>query len=683
MPLFPSDFKKFKHVSNDDKTVTLQHPAGHQIIIAKHAVKGDLRKQLDAMCEGGKVSEKPQAMNEGGALASIRRSEYAGSGANAAQEHRDNIEKVKADINNYGKVNPNAPNVEKTPEQRAKKLEQDRLMGYAAGGNVQRYAEGTPDEVIQQEQPSKLQGLYDTVNHLMNPPQSPFAQAKAGISDDPAFNPIQPGKPIPKDIPPEIVAEAQKIESDKQSQVENQEKEALAKAQAQDKSNQALGLPPDGTQTPQNDTTPIAGMATGIQPAAIAADPNALAPNPYNSKGFNQEVRGINDYAAALEEKAGRENVAYASDDIARHDIDTHYKNELNDINNESAKIKQEIADGDIDPAKYWTGDKNGKGSHSRLMSVLGIIIAGFNPTNMPNAAGQLLDHQMQANLDAQKENLNSKKSLLSANLQRYRNLQDATTMTRIQQHDILQNELAQAAALATSPVAKAAAMKEIGQLQQKRDLLAGQFAQKRAVNQIIATAGQDPSKIDSIIRALEASGHMDEAKNIRARHVPDMGLATTMEGAKGVTEMKAANDSVKSAVQRLREITSKTGKSLTPNIRAEADTIRSSLIGALRVPITGPGAMNEGEREMLMNMIPDTTGFTSLDSNSIQRLNSLEKIMANKFENMARANGLQIQNPTSLGKDTKMIKGVLYKISPDGKSAVRVKYGKSAVRVK
>ncbi len=57
MPLFPSDFKKFKHIANDEKTVTLEHPQGHQIIIARNAIKGPMREQLEALCNGGMVNK--------------------------------------------------------------------------------------------------------------------------------------------------------------------------------------------------------------------------------------------------------------------------------------------------------------------------------------------------------------------------------------------------------------------------------------------------------------------------------------------------------------------------------------------------------------------------------------------------------------------------------------------------
>lgn len=60
------DLRKFKKVSSDQHTTTLQHPDGHKISIAHRGLKGELKKQLDAlpaMAEGGMV-ESGQKGNE-------------------------------------------------------------------------------------------------------------------------------------------------------------------------------------------------------------------------------------------------------------------------------------------------------------------------------------------------------------------------------------------------------------------------------------------------------------------------------------------------------------------------------------------------------------------------------------------------------------------------------------------
>lgn len=62
------DLRKFKKVSSDKHTTTLQHPDGHKISIAHRGLKGELKKQLDAlpaMADGGMVENK-KSQNEVG-----------------------------------------------------------------------------------------------------------------------------------------------------------------------------------------------------------------------------------------------------------------------------------------------------------------------------------------------------------------------------------------------------------------------------------------------------------------------------------------------------------------------------------------------------------------------------------------------------------------------------------------
>lgn len=48
------DLSKMKHVKSDDKTTTLQHPAGHMITLAHKALSPEARIQVQALAKGGK-----------------------------------------------------------------------------------------------------------------------------------------------------------------------------------------------------------------------------------------------------------------------------------------------------------------------------------------------------------------------------------------------------------------------------------------------------------------------------------------------------------------------------------------------------------------------------------------------------------------------------------------------------
>src|SRR5262249_18594132 len=143
--------------------------------------------------------------------------------------------------------------------------------------------------------------------------------------------------------------------------------------------------------------------------------------------GFNERLKGITDTSkaqAALGE-AQAQVLQQRQNDL--HDAQVAYQQHFDALDNERQALVHDVQNGYIDPEKYWTGDKNGNGSHSRIATGIGIILAGFNPTNNPNAALEFLKHQMDMNINAQKANLDAKNTLLSHNLRQFGNLKDAT----------------------------------------------------------------------------------------------------------------------------------------------------------------------------------------------------------------------------------------------------------------
>lgn len=546
MPLFPSDFKKFKHVSHDDKTVTLQHPKGHQIIIARHAVKGDLSKQLDAMCSGGMVKEA-----EGGIIASVRRSGYAGSGAKATQDVRDADSDAKADAAGASRHTESTTDV-RTPEQKAAAVEQAKKYGYAEGGIIdpglpkkpkkedprvasidmhkRSYAEGGD---VKPKEPnvmdSALQRTREIYNNLISPPPSQFASAKGGIPDDPTQGTVFKGDETPQHVDPNVAAQAQKMQADEAAQSAAQSAEAQQKVIAENQARTGLGMQPldvpnvpqNGPPMPQQD----AGIAQGMPQPGQAAAPVKSDPNdPQNmlQSGMNSRMAGIQQQAQAQGQMGQEQQAALAKNQEIQQKAQNSYKEHYDLLDSERQALVKDIQDGHIDPAKYWN-------DHSKIASGIGMILAGFNPTNAPNAAIGFLKHQMDMNLESQRANLASKQNLLSANMQQFGNLKDAMQMTRIMQNDIMQNELQQAAAKATSPLAKAAAMQAAGQLKMEAAPMFQQFALRRAMmNMAGGQNNNDPSDTSvqehqiAMMRVLNP----EMAKEMEGRLVPGIGMA-------------------------------------------------------------------------------------------------------------------------------------------------------------
>jgi hypothetical protein len=247
-----------------------------------------------------------------------------------------------------------------------------------------------------------------------------------------------------------------------------------------------------------------------------------------------------------------------------------------------------------------------------------------------------MLDRDIERDIEAQKTQLKSKETLLSANLKQYGNLKDATDMTRVMMNDLALAQLKKAAAKAQGPLAQANASKMIGQIEAQQ----GALTQQMAIRQAMQSGEVSPEQLPDMIRQLEAVDPK-AAKELRERFVPGMGIAPTPKDAVDLKTLRGTVENAREGINRLLDISKITGKSLNPNIRAEADAITQSLIGMLRVPITGPGAMSEGERKLLENLVANPAQVFSIDTATRTKLKSLQKRLDSAVDTMAKARGL------------------------------------------
>lgn len=655
MPLFPSDFKKFKYVSSDDKTTTLAHDKGHEIKIAHSALSPAMRTQLLAM---------------GGAVEEAKRAGMLGTGPKVDQQMADTKQDMavrRAPANDGKDV--------RSDEQKAKAAEYEQTgilpkwePKKAEGGEVMMASGGQIDDETN-SLVNDLQIMPDTSQQAVtvDPAQARAKEIYNNLSSitsptgpdlvSPAPGGTFSGSTGPKDFNPPLWSQARQKEAEERTTNAANTAAEQQRIIAENQSRVDAGLPPlpvpnvpEGPQPSLNPSQDISGSLT--QPQGIAPQPQAPAssiadPSSMLQKGYNQSLAGINATAKAQGDLGNEQATIFQQQQEATAQLQSQYKQDYDALDMERQHLVADIQDGHVSPEKFWD-------NHSKIATGIGMILAGFNPTNSPNAAINFLKAQMEQNLEAQKANLSSKQSLLSANLQQFGNMRQAMDMTRVMQADVVKNQLESAAAKATSPLAKAAALKAAGEINAAYAPLFQKVATQASMAKLTSGANQDPSKLPALIDAI-AVQDPDRAKEMRGRLVPGLGLTNDLEGAKGLREMQATVKTVRSGIQRLREITKQTGKSMSPTLRSEADSLRTQLIGRLRVPITGPGAMSEGERELLMQAIPSATDMFSLDSKTLKKLDTLEKGVVGNYRNMAVANGLTVpEQAATQGADPK-----------------------------
>lgn len=550
MSKFNLDLSAFKHLSSSPDETTLRHDEhGHTITIKHSSLDEEGRKALESLVPSDIQSKQgPEMMAEGGKV-----KEY-----------------------NYGQND--APPKEKT------KNEHKREVGREAAGGAPRGPVKSVGEAIDRLNPFKAEGgpvddlglvpdYSDPNETILFPeegPETPIAE-KIG-------NAI--GEYAPKVLFPAADAAMQAYQDLPQGTGEK-----VAKTVGQFGRGVLNGAGADiqaptiqqdeaaGAQEMASFEPPMAQLAPNTPMGQAAAeapiDPNS--PEAMYKHGYQQNMAGINAAATAAGQLGDQQAAILKERQGTLAQMQNEWDAQQKALNDERLDLVDDIKAGHVNPDKYWE-------NHSKISAGIGMILAGFNPTNSPNAAVNFLKHQMDLNMQAQAKNLDSKQNLLSANLQQFRNLKDATEMTRIMQMDMLSTQLQGAAAKAQSPAAKAAALSAAGQLEMEASAKFQEFSANRALKALMQGASQDPTKMGQYITALETVDPK-KAADMRERLIPGIGLANTKEDASALKEVTSRYSNINTNVRKAQDLIRKAGtfEALGPH-NAELDMLAEQI---------------------------------------------------------------------------------------------------------
>lgn len=527
------DFKDFEHVKSDKDSTTLRHKKkGHMMTLAHNVLSPKHKEVLKALAGmGGKQEETDSQKSE----SEDQKSSYGKVIQRAEGGYIPRKAKPQGP-REYGDPNP-AP---QTKEQSDREVLKD--YGSSAGGAEKKgwWAEGgevdCPKPMADGGDPALEPDYIDSALQAVPQPAGGIMQVGKeliqGGDKMPETAGQGVGQAIGRAIEKGILAPTEKGKEALQGIMHqgNQVVQGIQKGvkqlpqddppQAMEQSNAPQGVVPEqfNAQQAQN------GQSNAPSLAPQAQDPMVQSQNGV-MQGYQNQLAGIQQQAQATGE-LGKEQAAIHDRQIQAQQVArSAYQDQYNMLEKERQDHMADIKNGYIDPNKYWTGGPNGEGGHSKVAAGVGMILAGFNPTNSPNAAINYLKYQMDQNLEAQKQNLGAKQSLLSANLRQFGNLREATEMTRIMQNDIMSNELLSAAGKAQTPMAKAAALQAAGQLQREAAMQSQQFAFMRSMSQM----GQDGSggneaALDHMINVARVI-KPEMAKEMEQRRVPGFGV--------------------------------------------------------------------------------------------------------------------------------------------------------------
>lgn len=435
------------------------------------------------------------------------------------------------------------------------------------------------------------------------------------------------------------------------------------------------------------------GLGQGTSPSAIS---HADAPlNPDGS--FRQP--GAAPQVPAPQPQAQAQAPQPPPDSLAGR-----YKANMDFLTQHDKAFLDDHAAGHIKPetisSMYGKQDTVGK-----IGTVFGLLLSGIGSglTKQPNAMLQQINNEINNDIEAQKKSAENAQNLLKINQQGLIN--EATAEDTMQSINAKAQALtwAQMAYGAFDAMAKDVAATPEGtplraQKEQALALMGSAMqAEKASVFSKAAAANAqakmffgdnsqghtDPEQaFQQHIRGLKALGPQGEAraKDMEEKHLPGFQGSASIPIPKDVRDRVSAqvlyDKKAKEYVDYAKQH-SMNWANLNPSQRLAISnrgaTMAADLQSLYRKKIEG-GVYKEGEQHFIEGIIPSQPAKWSASFNAIPKVEQTIHNNTDEMQNIAKSYGFPGQAASSAQPQEKMIRGVLYRVSPDGKSAVRVK---------
>lgn len=272
----------------------------------------------------------------------------------------------------------------------------------------------------------------------------------------------------------------------------------------------------------------------------------------------------------------------------------------------------------------YWADKSTGQKIGAGLSILLGSIGGSLSGTN-DNAALEVINGAIQRDIKLQQMNYEKLKDGVgeadSAYSRLYKQLGDkeqTINQLYIMGLESTKSKLQEKIQQFGGEQAKVNGMKALADIQVKVDQLNADMSAKMAAQ---------------VAKSMAAS------KDMQQNLIPALGIyATTKEGASKMNELAGSTRAAQDGIGQLLSFSAQAGKSISPEMRAKAETTASLVQAALRVPILGPGVVNEREFKLLERIVANPTDVFSLDNVNQVRLKQLSERLEAGLVQQAKA---------------------------------------------
>lgn len=502
------DLKKFKKISSDGVSTTLQHPDGHQIKVAHSALSAKLR---------GKLAELPVHRAEGSPEPEMSQASAAELPQTVSPEPQGNV---------AVQINPNQAPPQEAPKE-------------------------NPNQ-------ARLRQLYN-INVARKAPVIP------GTGDiDPMANLDSMWGSGPNEKPKDFDADAWKQaesqlgeEQQTQQNVTQQRAEAIAQ---QNEVRARAGLPPlpmpQGMPQPPAQAQNVPAQAGG--PTQEQKQSNQ-GYDPYGNeayyqaygKGLQEQKSGIFGQAAAEGKLAAAEGAAATAAAEKQQAAMDAYSSNMKELQDHMQAAIKDYSAGHINPNHYLENMDAGK----KVRTAIGLILGGMGAglTHSDNLAMKFLNDQINRDVAAQQAELGKKANLITANYHLMGNMTDATKMTQAMQMQMYAFDLKKAAAQIADPMAKARALQAAGQLDMQAAPVLSQIAMRRTMLQGMSQGNIDPS---TVVRMIVPEKQQEAAyKELQDAQNQTKAKATALSSFDQLSHLATAGNYVTSPLQTSRQV--------------------------------------------------------------------------------------------------------------------------------
>lgn len=461
------NFKHFKKTSSDKDKTTLTHKDGHSITVAHKALSPHIRTQIEAL-----------PLNEGAPVSS------------------------------------QAP----TKEQEIEQLQQPQSSSPAPSEPIP----PTPVQEAPSVDPSlqNKRALYNSIVSAGNPMDAKNGSPDADQQVEQQFG---PNGEAPKAFNAQVWNLAEQHYNSQQNQDVARNSIAVAKAMEDNKARVAAGLAPSPVPEGSGGGQPNQRQVASSTSNGPTKMPSAEAPLDITGKqagqaafnaGVQSELGGIYGEAQALGDLGNKQSAVLNNSIAAQQKLVNEHRQKMDENTTEYNNFVADVKNQHLDSQHYFASQSTA----GKIGTAIGLILGGLGGSDAPS---KFLDHQIDRDIEMQKAEMTKKQNLVTANMHRFNNINDATKMATAMQAGIVIDQLNKAASEAKSPLAAAAAAKKAGELY--RDKVAPNIeavSKSQVIMSQMAHGGGDPSLLVPILvpkeQQAEAFKEIKRAQDVR-----------------------------------------------------------------------------------------------------------------------------------------------------------------------